>query len=169
MLNPDDLYWLERRLEIATNDTIKDRFNLRSTLDLLNALVAKMPGNAEIIADPSGSGEQIVTIGDKTVKFGPLASNEEIVAALQNPFVPTANTTVKMTSPLQGLGQKLSKLKHDSELDAQKLSDRIDAVAARKDAALSKTHGALDGQEKDIADVEGFVAEIEKATNGGPA
>ncbi len=70
-----------------------------------------------------------------------------------------------MASPLQGLGQKLAKLKHDAEFDAQKLGARIDEVAGRKDAAISKSHAVLDTQEKDIGDIESFVTEIEKATN----
>jgi hypothetical protein len=98
-----------------------------------------------------------------------MASNDEIRVALQNPFVRTENTKVTMTSPLQGIGQKLKKLKHDAELDANKLGQRIDAVAARKDAAITGANKAVDGQETDIKDIEDFVTDIEKATNGPPA
>lgn len=69
-------------------------------------------------------------------------------------------------SPLQGIGQKLAKLKHDAELDAQKLGGRVDDLAGRKDAAVAKANSALDPQERDIADIEQFVTDIEKATNG---
>lgn len=70
-----------------------------------------------------------------------------------------------MGSPLQGIGQKLAKLRHDAELDASKIGERVDTISARKDAAVSKVHTGLDGQERDIADIEQFVVDMEKATN----
>jgi hypothetical protein len=69
-----------------------------------------------------------------------------------------------MASPLQGVGQKLGLLKHSAEANAKKIADKVDALAARMDVAVAKSTQHLDAQEKDIVDVETFVADIEKAT-----
>lgn len=69
---------------------------------------------------------------------------------------------------MQGLAGKFSKLKHDVEHDATKMSDRIDSVSSRKDVAFSKGHQFLDATEAHIGEVEQFVTEIEAATNGAP-
>ncbi len=128
-----------------------------------------IPGYESLTIDYHDDGTQTLTLGDKVLQVGPMASNDEIRAALRNPTVPTQNTKVTMASPLQGFGQKLSKLKHDTEFDATKLAARVDALAARKDAAMAKSTKYLDGHEQDIVDIEKFVTEVEQATNGGPA
>ena len=121
------------------------------------------PGLQTVSLAPNGN--QIFHFEDRELEVGPMASNAEIRAALENPFIRTENTKVTMASPLQGIGQKLSLLKHNAELGANKIAARVDALAPRLDTAVNGAMGALDAQEKDIADVETFVTEIEKATN----
>ena len=66
----------------------------------------------------------------------------------------------------QGLPGKLAKFMHGVEFDAGKLSDRIDGLEARKGAAFSKASERLDVTETNIGEVEQFVTDLEKATNG---
>ena len=162
-LSAIDLYWLERRLEIATEEV--RRITPEMSADELRDALKGMRGSESLTIGYAANGNQIVTMDGKTIEVGPMASNGEILAALQNPFVPTANTKVKMVSPLQGIGQKLAKLKHDAELDAVELSKIVDDLATRKDAAVGKAKTALQGQGKDIEDIEAFVTDVEKATN----
>jgi len=113
------------------------------------------------------NGNQILHVGDKQIEVGPMASNDEIKAAIQNPTVPTANTKVKMAkSPLQGLGQKLGLAKHNAELDAKAISSKVDELEARRQAATPKVLAGLEAQGQDIGELETFVADLEKATNG---
>lgn len=91
------------------------------------------------------------------------------VAALDEPVKVTIQAEKpKMPSPLQGVGQKLGLLKHNAEQHATKLSSRVDALSTRLDSAAAKSMQGLDAQEKDIADVEAFAADLENS-NGGPA
>ena len=66
----------------------------------------------------------------------------------------------------QGLPGKLAKFMHGVEFDAGKLSDRIDGLETRKGAAFSKAAERLDATEANIGEVEQFVTDLEKATNG---
>jgi hypothetical protein len=170
-LQPDDLYWLERRFEIAANDTLKDAGNRMSTRDLITAVMAKIPGKATVHSDPSGNGDQIVTIGDKTVKFSPMASNAEIVAALQNPFVPTANTKVHV-SAIDRLKEKALKARSiapnaikafESDLDG--LIAQEQEIEAKRVAAVSPHHEAIAGVKGEL---DGLKSAIDILSNGGP-
>lgn len=112
------------------------------------------------------NGNQILHVGDKIIEVGPSASNAEIKAAIQNPTIPTANTKIQMAkSPLQGLGQKLGLLAHNAQLDAKKISAKVDDLEARRQAATPKVLAGLDAQGQDIGELETFVADLEKATN----
>jgi hypothetical protein len=158
MLSQDDLDWLAARLSIAVYDVD------RTTPEMaIWELKQAFPGLQTISTTPSGN--QIFHFPDRDLEVGPMASNAEIATALQNPFVRTENTRIIMASPLQGVGQKLGLLKHSAEANAKKIADKVDALAARMDVAVAKSTQHLDAQEKDIVDVETFVADIEKATN----
>jgi len=112
------------------------------------------------------NGNQVLHFGDKLVEVSPMASFAEIEVAIQNPFVPTKNTTVKMAkSPLQGLGQKLGLAKHNAELDAQQISAKVDELEARRAAATPKVMAGLEAQGQDIGELEAFVSDLEKASN----
>jgi hypothetical protein len=158
VLEPIELYWLNRRLDIATEEVRR----LDPEMAMWE-LKQAFPGLQTISTTPSGN--QIFHFPDRDLEVGPMASNAEIATALQNPFVRTENTRIIMASPLQGVGQKLGLLKHSAEANAKKIADKVDALAARMDVAVAKSTQHLDAQEKDIVDVETFVADIEKATN----
>jgi hypothetical protein len=66
----------------------------------------------------------------------------------------------------QGLPGKLAKFMHGVEFDAGKLSDRIDGLETRKGVAFSRAAERLDATETNIGEVEQFVRDLEKATNG---
>jgi hypothetical protein len=163
MLTEQDLNWFAARLSIAVYDTNRETPEM-SAYELREALKG-IPGSEDLTIGRSPNGNQIITIGDKTLEVSPMASNDEIILALQNPFIRTENTKITMASPLQGIGQKLAKLKHDAELDAVELSKTVDDLAARKDVAIGKAKTTLQGQGNDIADIEAFVSDVEKATN----
>lgn len=69
----------------------------------------------------------------------------------------------------QGLAQKLALLKHNMELQADKLGSRVDAVADKSTQTFARSHEFLDGAESDVAEVEKFIADLGAVTNGGPA
>lgn len=151
---------------------ILDQFEgrtLQMSVQELREAFEGIPGAKDFTISYASNGNQIVHAGDKLIEIGPMAGHEEIRLALLNPTVKTENTKVIMVSPLQGLGQKFGKLKHDAEIDASKLGARIDELSGRKDRAVARSHQFLDGHEHDIKDIESFVSEVEQATNGGPA
>lgn len=79
----------------------------------------------------------------------------------------TTSTRRQMAkSPLQGLGQKLGLAKHNAEIDAQQISAKVDELEARRQAATPKVMAGLDAQGQDIGELEAFVSDMEKATNG---
>lgn len=132
----------------------------------LKESLSDIPGVTNLTVTYAPNGNQILHVGDKQIEVSPMASNEEIRAALQHPTIPTRNTKITMVSPLQGIGQKLGLLKHSAETRAKQISDRVDGLSERLDTSSTKALAALDGQEADIKDVEAFVTDIEKATNG---
>lgn len=67
-----------------------------------------------------------------------------------------------------GIGKALGQLKHDLHDKGMKLVDKIHGVRDRGDKAFEKAHAHVDGQAREIKDVEDFVSEVEEATNGGP-
>jgi hypothetical protein len=158
VLEPIDLYWLNRRLDIATEEVRR----LDPEMAMWE-LKQAFPGLQTVSTAPNGN--QIFNFADKSIEVGPMASNDEIAVALENPFIKTENTRITMASPLQGVGQKLGLLKHSAEANAKKIADKVEALSTRMDAAVAKTTQALDAQEKDVVDIETFVADVEKATN----
>lgn len=72
-----------------------------------------------------------------------------------------------MTPKLQGALQALEMLKHDAESDAEEIVARVADLQARRKAAKSKTHGALDKTANSLGDIEDFVSALE-GSNGGP-
>ncbi len=170
MLSQSDLDWFAARLSIAVYDTNRETPEM-SVYELKEAL-KDITGIDTLTIQSASNGNQVLTIGDRTLEVSPAASHDEIRLALQNPVIRTENTKLtekpKMVSKLQGVASRLAQLKHDSEFDAEKLLTRVDGVFTRKDAAFAKSHKFLDGHEKDLGDVEGFISEIEQATNGAP-
>lgn len=106
----------------------------------------------------------------------PLASNLQKIDQITQTVTETkpdgTTTTTTSTrrqmakSPLQGLGQKLGLAKHNAEIDAQQISAKVDELEARRQAATPKVMAGLDAQGQDIGELEAFVSDMEKATNG---
>ena len=109
---------------------------------------------------------QIINLEGHEITISAFATDDQIAAEIAKIRQVQPQPMAKSLN-LQGLPGKLAKLKHDLEYDAGKLSDRIDAVGNRKDAAFSKSHGFLDATEGNIGEVEQFVKDLEAATNGG--
>jgi hypothetical protein len=73
-----------------------------------------------------------------------------------------------MTPKLQGALQALKVLQHDVEADADELIAKAAQLQDRRQAAKTKTHGALDKAGNGIGDIENFVSALE-GSNGAPA
>lgn len=132
----------------------------------LKTALSGIPGIDGLTISYAKNGNQILHVEDKQIEIAPAASNQEIRTALQNPFVPTRNTKLTMgKSPLQGLGQKLGLAKHNAELDAAKISAKVDELETRRQAAVPKVMDGLESQGQDIAELETFVTDLEKAGN----
>jgi hypothetical protein len=131
----------------------------------LQAALKDITGSEQLTISYAQNGNQLIHIGDRTVEVGPMASNDEIRLALQNPFIRTENTKVTMASPLQGIGQRLGLAKHNAEADAKLISAKVDELEARRQAATPKVMAGLEAQGADLKELETFVADIEQATN----
>lgn len=131
-----------------------------------------VPGIDGLTISYASNGNQILHVGDKSVEVSPMASNEEIRAALQNPFVPTANT--KMTvNPIDRLKAKLAQAAGVGGRVAAKIEAKADALIAREGQLDAKADQAFAGHEA-IADaanteLDTIEAALNQLSNGGPA
>lgn len=78
------------------------------------------------------------------------------------------NQDFYMSLKLQGLAQKMALLKHNLELDADKLSSGIDAADAKRVATIAKSTAFVEGAKRDLAEVEQFISSLDVTTNGAP-
>src|ERR1700730_14249265 len=62
---------------------------------------------------------------------------------------------------LQGLAAKMALLRHNLEAEADKLGSRVDGAATKSTETFAKSHKFLDATDKDLADVENFIAELD--------
>jgi hypothetical protein len=76
-------------------------------------------------------------------------------------------TEIMATPKLQGLTKAIDQLEHDLEFGAGKLLDKITSVGNRGADAFVKGHAKVDGIAGRVAEIETFVAAVEKSTNGG--
>lgn len=166
MLSQNDLDWFAARLAIAVYDVTR---NPEMSVYELREALRGTKGIEDLTLTTAPNGNQVIAIDGKKLEFSPMASNDEIISALQNPFIPTRNTRLTVGIKLQGIGSKLKLLQHNVELDASKLSDAIDAADAKRTEVMPKANAAVATTQKDLAGVEEFIAEIEAATNGAPA
>lgn len=127
-----------------------------------------IPGyeNLEIEYEPNG--HQKLTIDGKTLEVGPMASNEEIRLALQNPFIRTENT--KLT-PMSITGAHT--LSDSIKAKIQAAKDRMAKSTQNTDTALAKFNSAVDVADSVSASIEkeadDLVAQLGQFTNGAPA
>jgi hypothetical protein len=105
------------------------------------------PGLKTISNAPNGS--QIFHFEDRDLEVGPMASNAEIAAALQNPWIRTENTIMSISGYEPGAIR--------AKLDALKKNGKD-----RRDAALSKLDEAGKAHEAVSAEIERVAGQIEK-------
>lgn len=119
----------------------------------------------------AANGNQILHVGDKQVEVGPMASNDEIRAALQNPFVPTRNTKVTV-NPIDRLKEKLAKAAGVGGRVAANIEAKADALIARESQLDAKADQAFAGHNA-IADqanteLDAIESALNQLSNGGP-
>ena len=135
-----------------------------SISDLREAL-SDIPGARDLTLGYGADGNQVVTIGDRSVEVGPMASNEEIRDALQSPSV-TEKPLMTISGYEPGsIREKLSALK-------EKGRQRRDAALAKLDDAGKKHEAVSEEIEKIAAQIEkeadDALQEFASFTNGGP-
>jgi hypothetical protein len=75
---------------------------------------------------------------------------------------------IEMTPKLAGLTSAMAKLRHTVETEADKLAARIEGANTHSAAAFQKAHVVIDGTERDVSEIEAFIASLE-GSNGAPA
>ena len=165
-LSQADCDWLDRRIDLAVYDTNREAPEML-VHDMREAL-RDVPGFEDLTIEYEPTGHQKLTIGGKTLEVGPMASNAEILAALQNPFVPTRNTKIMSISGYEpgAIRDKLNKLKAQGK-------QRRDAALAKLDEAGSK-HEAVSAEIENVAsqiekEADAALQEFAEFSNGGPA
>jgi hypothetical protein len=164
MLSENELNWFAARLSIAVYDT-KRLTPEMSVLELKEAL-RHIPGIDHLTLSYAPNGNQILNIDDRHLEVSPMASNDEIRAALQNPFIPTRNTKMSISGYEPGaIRDKLAKLKQQGK-------DRRDQALAKLDAAGAK-HEAVSGEIENVAkqiekEADDALAEFAQFSNGAP-
>jgi hypothetical protein len=68
----------------------------------------------------------------------------------------------------QGLASKMALLRHNLDLDAEKLSAGIDEADAKRVVTVTKSTEFLASAHQDLEDVHASIAALDVATNGPP-
>jgi hypothetical protein len=156
-----DLAWLELELCCYARRITPEM----SAYELRQAL-KHLPGAHELTISLSADGTQLVNLGDKTLEIGPLASNDEIILALQNPFIRTEHTRMSISGYEPGaIKAKLDALKKSGKDRRDQALIKLDA-AGRKHEAVSDEIERVAGQIEKEADAA--IAEFAEFSNGGP-
>jgi hypothetical protein len=151
-VEPIDLYWLNRRLDIATEEVRR----LDPEMAMWE-LKQAFPGLQTV--SHAENGNQVFNFADRSIEVGPMASNDEIAVALQNPFIKTENTRLEiMPTIAEQLKAARAKL-------AEARDGAVNAIAQSDDA--SKV--VLGEVNKVLKEAEDLRAEVAELTNGGPA
>ena len=159
-MNQRDLDWYAARLSIAVYDTNRETPEMA-----IWELKQAFPGLQTI--STAGNGNQVLHFEDRDLEVGPMASNDEIRAALENPFIRTENTKMSISGYEPGaIRAKLDALKKQGK-------DRRDAAIAKLDEA-GKKHEAVSEEIERVAgqiekEADAAIAEFAEFTNGGPA
>jgi DNA anti-recombination protein RmuC len=133
----------------------------------LKAAFKGIEGSEHLTVSYAPNGNQLIHIGDKTLEVGPMASNAEIEAALQNPFIRTENTKMSISGYEPGaIRAKLDALKKQGK-------DRRDQAIAKLDAAGTK-HEEVSAEIERVAgqiekEADAALQEFAEFSNGGPA
>ncbi|OAF05449.1 hypothetical protein AYJ54_00655 [Bradyrhizobium centrolobii] len=124
-----------------------------------------LPGSENLIVSYADNGNQIIQIGDKSVEVGPMASNDEIRLALQNPFIRTENTKVSVT------GAKFLAEQIRTQLAAAKAE--LATAGTDMAAAMTELQDTVVEAKNQVKAVKDETADLKAAlglnSNGGPA
>jgi hypothetical protein len=164
VLSQNDLDWYAARLAIAVHETRR----LTPQMAIWE-LKQAFPGLQTVSLAPNGN--QIFNFEDKSVEVGPMASNDEIKLALENPFVRTENTrlTVSLKDRLQEKARLASSIVSN---EVKALEDGMDAIIAEKDAVAQKRQAAI-AATSDVLGVvkdqwDGIKSSVDILSNGAP-
>jgi hypothetical protein len=148
VLTQNDLDWFAARLSIAVYDV--NRITPEMSAYELQAALKDITGSEQLTISYAPSGNQLIHIGDRTVEVGPMASNDEIRLALQNPFIRTENRLKVSISGYQpgAIRDRLNALKEKGR--------------QRRDEALSKLDDAGKKHEAVSAEIETIAGKLEK-------
>lgn len=133
----------------------------------LREAMRPFPGSESLTIRTAENGNQIVTMAGKDYEFWPMATNEEIMATLANPFIRTGETNMSIT------GFQPGAVKAAIEAAQQGARDRQAQAMAKLVAAGAKAAGVADAIDQVSAQIEkeadDALAELAQFTNGGPA
>lgn len=161
MTRPDanDLDWFAARLSIAVYDT--NRTTPEMSFRELKTRFPELTGLSY-----AANGNQILHTADRTLEVGPMASDDEIGVALQNPFVRTENTKIMSITGATHLADSIK-----AKIQAAK--DRMAQATTNTDAALTKLNTAADAADQVSSSIakeaDDLMAQIGQFSNGGPA
>lgn len=137
-----------------------------SAFELREAL-KDVAGAQDLTISRATNGNQVIHLGDKALEVSPTASNDEIIAALQNPFIRTENTKMSIT------GFQPGAIKAAIDAAKQNSQDKLSAAMAKLAAAQTKAQSVPDAINEVAAKMEkeadDALQELATFTNGGPA
>jgi hypothetical protein len=164
-VTPLDLDWFAARLAIAVHET--RRLTPEMSVYELKAAFRGIEGSEALTVSYAPNGNQLINIGDKTLEVGPMASNDEIRLALQNPFIRTENTKMSISGYEPGaIRDKLNALKVKGKQRRDQAIAKLEE-AGMKHEYVSEEIERVAGQIEKEADAA--IAEFAEFTNGGPA
>jgi hypothetical protein len=169
VLTQNDLDWFAARLSIAVYDV--NRITPEMSAYELQAALKDITGSEQLTISYAPSGNQLIHIGDRTVEVGPMASNDEIRLALQNPFIRTENTrlTVSLKDRLQEKARLASSIVAG---EVKALEDGMDAIIAQKEVVAQKREAAVAATSDALGVVkdqwDGIKSSIDILSNGAP-
>jgi hypothetical protein len=132
----------------------------------LKAAFRGIEGSEALTVSYAPNGNQLINIGDKTLEVGPMASNDEIRLALQNPFIRTENTKMSISGYEPGaIRDKLNALKVKGKQRRDQAIAKLEE-AGMKHEYVSEEIERVAGQIEKEADAA--IAEFAEFTNGGP-
>lgn len=168
-LSANDLAWFAARLSIAVYDV---RNNPQMSVYELREALRGTKGIEDLTLTTAPNGNQIIAIDGKKLEFSPMASNDEIIAALQNPFIPTRNTRLTV-SAIDRLKEKALRAKNIAPNAIKAFEADLDGLIAQEGAIETKRAAAIAPHQEAIAGVTAELDDLKAAmdilSNGAPA
>lgn len=159
-MDQQHLDWFAARLSIAVYDV--NRITPEMSVLELRAAFKGIEGSESLTMSYAPNGNQLIHIGDKTLEVGPMASNDEIAVALQNPFIRTENTKMSITGirpgDVKGILQKVRDRQAGSLAKVGELATKSEEVAQAMDGVTSAG----------IRELDDTLAELGQFSNLGP-